>query len=354
MNTLMFCAHVALLSFVASPFPGEKTVITRHPAWSYENYRRVAVVPFGVSSRDAIPAADRVGDRVVHLLSRNGAFTVFSRGDLQAVLTEEDLSHLSDGSDPATAIPAGRVQTADALVVGRVTEFALVRERVDRRVPRPLVDAHGHSVRDRYGRPVILSEELVPIFRHEARVAASVRVVNAATGEVLFSQECGPIVVQDEAEGGPPRRSAESLADEAADRLASEICASLSPLSLTVKLHSDSLIVASGFFDGKYDKIDKVQASSGRFLVVVRELPAECDRNRFRIAVALDDAKQNAIERDFVYEHNDGPRGVEIEIPVAELLPLVKDRKAKFYVKLYNGRDTKPLLDRSFKLYREE
>lgn len=351
---MIFLGFHLVAALWLSPPLGEKALITRYPAWPYHDYQRIAVVPFGAPNPRAAQAAATLTERTITALSRSGAFTVLSRTELKDVLTEQDFSQLSDLVDPATVILPGRIKAAQAIVVGRLTQFDIARDRVERRVPRLALDRFGRIVRDSRGRTKLLREDVVPIFRHEARVAGTLRVVNASTGEILFSHDAEPIIRAAEAEGRPPARSTDDLAAEALDRLASEFAAQLVPLSLTVKMHSDMLVVATGFFDGEYDKADKVYLTDEKFLVAVRGLPPECDQNRFRIGIALDDAKENILEREFIWDAAAGDRGIAIEIPTADLAPLLKARKAKFYAKLYSGRDTKPLLDRSFRLYREE
>lgn len=330
---------------------GEKVEIRRYPGWPFEKFQRLAATPFGASDRRAAQVARTIEDRLIDLLTSNGAFTVLPRGELKDVLTEQDLSQLADVADPSTVITPGKIKIAQAIIVGRVVEFDLARERGDRRVLRPLRDRRGMPVRDSFGLPR-MREEVVTVYRHAARLAASVRVINAATGELLVSQTVGPFTAEKEAEGGPPRESPEDMLGAAIDKVVQRLYQTIAPTSMVVKLDDDSLIVAKGFFDGEYEKTRKLSTDMEKFLVAVCGLPDECDQNPFRIGIALEDAKENVLEREFVWKAGAGRAGVSIEIPIAELEPHVGAKEASFVVKLYAGGDPKPIFDRSFKLKR--
>jgi hypothetical protein len=122
--------------------------------------------------------------------------------------------------------------------------------------------------------------------------------------------------------------------------------AHVAPIRTKVKLKSDSLIVALDYYDGEYDQTKKVSTALDRFLLVVRELPKECDRNPFRVAIAPKDGR-NIFEEEFVWSSNNPVRGVSWEVPVE----LLKSAGAEeFVAKLYSGTGEEPILDRDFKL----
>lgn len=329
----------------------EKVEIRHHPGWAFEKFQRLAVTPFGSTDRRGVNAARSVEDRLIDLLTGNGSFTVLPRGELKDVLTEQDLSQLADVADPSTVITPGKIKIAQAIIVGRVVDFDLARERAERRALRPLRDRRGIPVRDARGLPR-MREEVVPIYRHAARLGVSVRVINAATGELLVSRTVGPFTAEKESEGGPPRESPEDMLAAAIDGIARKVYQAIAPTTMTVKLDDDSLIIAKGFFDGEYDKTRKLSTDMDKFLVAVCGLPDECDQNPFKIGIALEDANQNVLEREFVWRAGAGRQGVAIEIPVAELEPHVAEKESDFIVKLYAGGDPKPIFDHGFTIKR--
>ena len=326
----------------------KKAFITRHPDWDYEAYQRIAIVPFHYpeGKEGAREAALQASYMLEDLFAGNSNFAVLERGALTDVLTEQDLSLLADVADPSTVLPPGKVQIAQAIVVGKVTEFDTKAERVEKRRPIYAKDRKGRVRRDRAGRPIVVREEIREFFKHEGTVGGSVRVIDAATGKVVASYRVSPITHDDARMGSPPGASPQDLAVEAAKELAVECYNEIAPIKTEVKLKSDCLIVALDYYDGEYDKAKKVSTELDNFLLVVRKLPKQCDRNPFRVAISPKDGR-NIFEEDFVWSSNNPVRGQSWTVPVE----LLKSAGAEeFVAKLYSGNDDKPLLDRDFKL----
>jgi hypothetical protein len=327
---------------------GKGAYITQFPNWDWQTYERVAVVPYHYpkGKKGAAEAAQQATYMLEDLLAANGNFTVLERGALKNVLTEQDLSQLADLADPSTVLPPGKVQIAQALVVGKITDFDLKAERVEKRRPVFAKDNRGRIRRDRHGRPIVVREEVIPIFRNEATVGGSVRVIDAATGKVIFAHRVSPITYDDRQQGSPPRTTLAELAQEAAKEVAVDCYKHIAPINTKVKLKSDSLIVALDYYDGEYDKTNKVPTELDDFLLVVRNLPGECDRNPFRVAIAPEEGR-NIFEEEFVWSSNNPVRGQSWKVPV-ELLR--SSGAEKFVAKLYSGAGEEPILDRDFKL----
>jgi hypothetical protein len=238
------------------------------------------------------------------------------------------------------------VQAAQAIVVGKITEFDTKAERVEKRRPVLAKDSKGRIRRDRAGRKIVVREEIREYFKHEGTVGGSVRVIDAATIKVVCSHRVKPITHDDSQSGSPPRATPEDLAVEAAKELAVDCYNQIAPIKTEVKLKSDCLIVALDYYDGEYDKTKKVSTELGDFLLVVRKLPQQCDRNPFRVAIAPEDGR-NIFEEEFVWSSNNPVRGESWKVPV----DLLESTGAeKFVAKLYSKGDEEPLLDRDFKL----
>lgn len=327
---------------------GKSTYITQFPDWDWKVYERVAVVPYHYPQErgGARPAAQQATYMLEDLLAANGNFTVLERGALQDVLTEQDLSQLADIADPSTVLPPGKVQIAQAIVVGKITDFDLKAERFERRRKVYAKDSKGRIRRDRRGRPIVVREEVIPIFRHEGTVGGSVRVIDAATGKIVFAHKVPPITRDDAQQGSPPRATPEELAIEAAKELAVDCYTHIAPIKTKVKLKSESLIVALDYYDGEYDKTKKVPTELDGFLLVIRKLPGQCDRNPFRVAIAPEEGR-NIWEEQFVWSSSNPVRGQSWEVPV-ELLKSAGSEK--FVAKLYSASSEEPLLEREFKL----
>ena len=340
-------AFLVLLAAWGCGGGGKSTFITQYPQWDWEQYERIAVVPFHChqGKPGANEAARQATFMLEDLLAANGNFNVLERDVLKDVLTEQDLSQLADVADPSTILPPGKVQIAQAIVVGKITQFDTDAQRQEKRRPVYAKDRKGRIRRDRSGRPIVVREEIIQIFRHEGTVSGSVRVIDAATGKVLFAYKARPITRDDAQRGSPPRATPEELAIEAAKELAVDCYNRVAPIKTEVKLSSSSLIVALDYYDGEYDKTKKISTELDNFLLVVRKLPRQCDRNPFRVAIAPEDGR-NIFEEEFVWSSNNPVRGMSWEIPVE----LLKSSGAeKFVAKLYGGTGEEPLLDRDFK-----
>lgn len=332
---------------------GSKTAyITQFPEWNWESYDRVAVLPFRYppGKRGAESAAQQATYMFQDMLAANGRFTVLERGALRDVLSEQDLSLLADTADPATVLAPGRVQIAQAIIVGSITQCDTRAERVEKRRPVFAKNRRGRIIRDRHGRPIVVREEIRTYFRHEATVSGSVRVIDAATGRIVFSHRVQPITFDDSQQGAPPRASPSELAIEAAKELAVDCYTHIAPIRAAVKLKGDSLIVALDYYDGQYDKAGKIPAELDTFLLAVRRLPRSCDRNSFRVAIAPENGR-NIFEREFVWSTNNPTRGEVFEIPVDLLRQTGQE---KFEAKLYSAGSESPLLKRGFKLKQPE
>ena len=327
---------------------GKRAFITQYPGWDWEQYERIAIVPFRCpEGKPGAPEAARQATYMLEdLLAANGNFTVLERDALADVLTEQDLSQLADIADPSTILPPGKIQIAQALVVGKITEFHTDAQREERRRPVYAKDRKGRIRRNHAGHPIVVREEIIQFFRHEGTVSGSVRVIDAATNKVIFAHKAPPITRDDAQRGAPPRVTPEELAVEAAKELAVDCYTHIAPIRTKVKLSSSSLIVALDYYDGEYDKAKKISTELDSFLLVVRKLPKECDRNPFRVAIAPEDGR-NILEEEFVWSSNNPVRGESWKIPV-ELLE--STGAEKFVAKLYSGSGEEPILDRDFKL----
>jgi len=325
----------------------QKAPIVHHPDWQYQDYHRVAVLPFKATRPDAVEAARQAEFMLVDLLTGNGAFTVLTRSDLADIMTEQDLSRLADVADPATALPEGMLQVAQAVVLGTITDFDLKREQIERRRPRYAHDRQGRLVRDRSGRPVVVGEDVFVEYRHVARLGGNVRVVDAATGRVLMSHTVPPVEKDDARWNSPPKVSPEELAVDVAKEIATDFYRKIAPQRVEVKLGGDCLVVATEYYEGRYEEQDKLPVTLEEFLLVARKLPRECDRNDFRLAISPKDGREYLVEHEFTWSPSKGARGEAVRVPMATLK---ESGYEKFTAKLFAAGNEQPILERDFRL----
>lgn len=349
MNAQHLGRAAALFALVGLAGCGERrgTVVTQFPRWNHEQYKRIAVLPGRATTPQAVPDAAVMADRLTTLLAQNGAFTVLSRTDMQSVFAEQDLSRLADAVDEGTALPEGKLEIAQALVSAKITDYKLIAERERQTIPRYARDRRGYVMLDRVGRPIIVGEDTVWLYKHGAEVEGSVHVVDAATGKLLLSHSARiaprPRVSRDV----PPGHTPEEMAAEAARELAIEFYKQIAPTETRVKLKGDMLAVATDYFDGRYRTTKKLPPTNAEFLLVVRDLPPECERNEFRVALAVQEGRENLFEEQFIWSGSLGPEGVSYKVPTTAL---TNTGAQKFVAKLYSGKDPQPILTREFSL----
>ena len=326
---------------------GGSAYVTQFPRWDFERYQRIAMLPGRASSREAVGDAGVLADRLATLLTQNGAFTVLSRSELKEVFAEQDLSRLADAIDEGTALPENKIKIAQALVAPKLTDYKLIEEKERRTIPRYAVDRRGNVLRDRAGRPIVAGEDTVWIYKHGAEVEGSVQVIDAATGKILVSHSARVAPKPKTSFNRPPSTSPEELASEAVRELSVDFYKAIAPTQTKVKLKRDMLIVATEYFDGRYETDKKLLRSRTDFLLVVRDLPEECERNNFRVAITEQDGRENLFEQEFVWSGSLGPEGVPFRVPMEVLSRTGAER---FLAKLYSGRDPQPILKRDFSL----
>lgn len=318
---------------------GSAFVVNR-PDWDYAQYDRLAILPGQAADDRAQHDAEVLSDRLTTLLTNNGTFTVLSRGELAEVFKEQDLSRLADAVDEGTALPEGQVQVAQAVVVTRVTDYELIAEKKRRTVPKIAFD--------RKGRPRKVGEQVFWEYRHGAEVEGSVRIVDAATGKILLSQTARRVPPAKTNRDRPPSDSPEDVAAVAVRDLATEFYKRIAPTRVEVEFDKDNLLVATDYFDGRYDEVKKLARSLGQFLVVACDLHTACDGNVFRIAIAEEEGRQNLFEsEDFVWSGSAGPRGQSFQVPLSAL---TASGGEKFVAKLYSVGNPEPVVERTFQL----
>jgi len=324
-----------------------KTYVTNYPRWDFEEYQRIAVAPVSATDPAEAACAERLTDALTSLLSGNDAFTVLSRAELARIMTEQDLARLSEAVDPSTAMPEGKIEIAQAMVVPKLTEFAVDREVKEIRIEQYARDPRGRVVRDRAGRPVVSGYTALQRHRHWGRVAGSVQVIDTATSRVLFSYSSPPIEHSEDKLGGPPRVSPEEAALLAAQELATDLYKQVAPTRIPVKLDKDMLLVALDYFEGEYETAKKLPSGIEQFMLVVRDLPAACDRNTFRVAILEKEGRDNLFEEEFVWPGagSTGQRGLVFQVPMG---PLAATHAEEFTAKLYSAGEDAPILWRDF------
>lgn len=325
----------------------ERGVVINQPDWPFEQYRRLAVLPGRAINPEGARYAGLLSEQLEALLSGSGAFEVLTRTRLREVFAEQDLSKLADDIDAGTALPAGQIRVAQAVVSVRLTDFRLVRERTPEVRPVFARDPRGAPLLDRFGRPIVVGERREWVYVHGCEAEASVRVIDAATSQILLSQTVRAPSQAQRSRNNPPRETPEDMAAAAMRNIAAAIYRRIAPTRVEVKFKSDMLLVASEYFDGRYRETRRIAPTSDEVIIAVVGLPRVCDGNRFRVAVSAAGGRENLAEQEFLWGPGVPPEGVQLRMPT-ELL--TRSGATQFVAKLYSVGDPTPKLEKPFRV----
>ncbi|MEW6250678.1 MAG: hypothetical protein AB1716_08510 [Planctomycetota bacterium] len=312
-------------------------VIMKRPGWSFDRYQRLLVTPARASRPAFAPQAGALADYLTDLLARNGQFRVQSHADLRDVVALQDLSRLTDAVDEGTALSPGKLEIADAVVVAKVIDVRPTDKKFGRRRMRPAQTAGGR---------IVMVEEVVPAFTRSVELEGSIHVTDPATGKILISHTARKIAERT-TEGRPPAVSMHELERAALRALAAELYAAVAPTPVRVKFDGDMLFVATGYYDGRYERTSKLPRDSGEFLLVVLGLPEACEGNEFRVTITAREGREDLFARDFAWAGDTGPGGVSFRVATGSL---AASGAVEFVVKLYSVGSPEPVLIREFSL----
>lgn len=343
---------VGLLAAAAVLLPGcgggksRPGVVVNRPDWAFEDYQRLAVLPGRSTSLEGAKFAAELAEQLESRLAGSGAFEVLSRAQLQDVFAEQDLSRLADDIDAGTALPEPKVRIAQAIVTIRLTNFRLIREVNETRRPVYGRDPRGRRLVDRFGRPVIVGEERVPVYRHGAEATASMRVIDPATSQILMSETVVAEPRLEESTGQPPDESPEEMASQAVRGIADRFFRRIAPTRVRVEFDKDMLVVATDYFDGRYAEVKRLEpGATGDLVLAVRGLPRECVDNAFAVGLSAVGGRENLFQQEFVWRAGVGREGLSWRVPMSAL---TASGATQFVAKLYAAGDPEPRLTKPF------
>ncbi len=322
---------------------GSVKMLVRDPVWPFRDYDRIAVVPAAYVTPAAAAEAETLTTVLTDELARSGAFTLVSRQELASVLKEQDLAQLSDVVDPSTVIPPGGIQVAEVLITPRITQYDLdSRSEQKQRMRFQLV---GGRLRP--------TQVLVTENTNTAVLAASVRVIDAETGAIIYASPAEPIERSVSEDDALPEQTPEQLAAFAARDLAIEFARDLAPSQVEVEFEPEMLKVASSYYDGAYDEQNNFEVAANNSIVIaVVGLPQACVGHEFRIAITPEESRRDVFggpnQEVFTWSSGaDVRRGVSFTVPMSAL---EASGASAFTAKLYWTGDDAPAITKNFTL----
>lgn len=285
--------------------------VTVYPKWNkFRLIERIAVMPFANQTKTNPNAGQIMSDKLAALLAQNGTYKeVLDRSELAKIMGEQALSRFSDFNEN-TRIPEGLLKAAQVLVVGSVSEFQVVTKTETRVGQRP------EYYRDRYGNTMMRTVPYqYPWSSVYATVAATVRVVDTATGTTLWGSDTissGSIGDEGQSVSITPAEARDKAANIVAKKMLREIAA----VQIEIKPRGQVIYTASGYFDGEYQKKDRFTPEDQKIMVVVNLGPNAQDArdNAFKVAIAPAKELRNAAEADLVWTGQSDRQAVEFDL----------------------------------------
>ncbi len=170
-RALSFCA-AAIIVLVQACAPALYDVYQRRPpSFDTSTIKRLAVLPFqNFSSYNG--AGELIVDQLTERLARTEQYEIIERSNLEAIFAEQKLGQ-SGAIDEGTAVQAGKLKGADAIITGKVIVCSVNSFN------------SGGTAGDQYQAVKVTTN---------AVVTASIRVLSTETGTLLWSENSSKTV----------------------------------------------------------------------------------------------------------------------------------------------------------------
>ena len=337
MRWLTAFAGRALLLLVAVAAAGgcsKKMTIVQVPEFYTAELKTLAVVPFRNQSgwRNA---GQIIADKLAAALMANGAYRVFNRNDLKALMDEKDLQ-IALGDDSAAAATAfKRLTQVQAILTGTVATYATTSNRQQKRDPVYAVNKQGRRYVQGY-RSYVLT-------RNEANVSVTASLIRVSDGTTIHATPT-PAWARAWAQGSPPKKDAHACCAEAGDDVVRQLLVQFAPVRREIKVNPDeALRTASELYDDEWTYTKSFKATDEKMYVVVA-LPPVCDRNRFRLTIVRKDQREDLASQDIVWSKAN--KGYGYLFNPQQIA--AKGGSGEYEVKFYSG--PKPIMRRLFKI----
>ena len=334
MPRLVRAVALALLAIMGGGC-SKKVWITQIPPFYTPDLKTIAVVPFRNRStrRDA---GNVIADKLAAALMANGAYKVFNRNDLSALMDQQDLKIALGGDTSAAADKFKQHTNVQAILIGTVTTFSATSKTQRRRDPQYLYDKRG--------RKRLVGYRTYDYTRNEANVSVTAVLIRVSDGTTIHSTP-RPASKQIPSEGESPAMDPYACAAVAADWVVYQLVADFAPVRRQISLDpGKALRTATELYDNKWTYSDKFLATDEKMHVVVA-LPGSCDRNRFRITIVRKGERVDLAFMDIVWTSKYTGFGYPFNPrEIAEK----GGGPGEYEVKFYSGPE--PVLRRTFKI----
>jgi len=311
-----------------------KVAIVQYPPFYTPELKTIAVVPFRNQST-AKNAGAIVADKLAAALMANGAYKVFNRNDLKALMDENDLKIALAGDASAAATTFRKHTSVQAILTGSVTTFSATTNKQQRRDP-----IYATS---RQGRRYIQGYRTYVHTRNEANVSVTATLIRVSDGSTIYATP-QPVWARVASQGSPPRKDPFACCAEAADSVVRQLLVQFAPIRKTIKVNRDkALRTASELYDNKWTFVDDFSPEDEKMYVVLA-LPPSCHRNRFRLVIVRKGQRQELAAQDVVW--NRKYKGFGYTFSPKQIA--AKGGPGEYEVKFYSGPE--PVIIRPFNI----
>lgn len=268
---------------LAAGCAGPQVWVTVRPPFDCQKIAAIAVPPFKNESRD--PDAGRIfANKLAALLAERGPYKVIYGEQLPGGAAPTELS-------PQALKDLAGAAGADAVLAGTVMRYASDRYHEVRFYDEPFTQDEG--IHEMY-----YDEAPVDWFKIDAAVEASVRLIETATGKVLWSDTR---MATSSDYGSPPKMSEPEVLDRAADSVAGKLLLGLVPHQERVRVPRGSLTVCGDYIDHPLD-IRSTFTPRDEALYLVIELDSEFAGNKIALGVEKLDTRSSIVEDSFAWD----------------------------------------------------
>jgi hypothetical protein len=313
-----------------------KTKVIQYPTFYTSDLKTVAVVPFRNQSQDQ-NAGDIVSDRLANGISATETYKVYNRNDLKALMDEKDLQLVLCDDTAQAADAFKRIGKVQALLTGTVTTFSTTTRSEPRQEP-----IYGYT---RNGGMYIAGYRNYVFTRNEATVSVTANLIRVSDGTTIYAMAT-PAECTWYAEGSPPGLDPHGCLASATDKAIAKLVEEFSVVQKEVKLPIDKCCrLASDYYDGKWEYTDSFSLAKPKMFAVIM-LPANCDRNSFRLTVVRKDQRTDLAEVQFTWDRKDSEqKGKGFELNARDIAEK-GGGPGDYTLKFYSGPE--PIITRNF------
>jgi len=267
--------------------------IVQYPVFWDRAPKTVAVTPFA-NRTNIRHVGMQVSNDLATVLTANGTYKVYDRSLLKAYLDEQDLQRAFSSDQDVAASTMVKIGKVQAILAGSVTTCHWPRTR---REVKTTVQQFVRPNGTKYTRPVRYY-----YYTNEAALTVNAVLLRITPNGPQVIHSCQANGYQ-KSQGTTPRFSRQACMSIARRQVVYQLLDHFAVVRKVIKVKpKEVFFTATGPpYDGEWPKEKKFSASAGPNILLVMQLPPNCDRQRFRVAVTRKDGRQDLAAYDVTW-----------------------------------------------------